>query len=308
MNKTLPSRAPTTPYCVENIITAKDAGPTFELDLASAEYRQGLFVVRGFGTITLDGVTWKLEPGAFIIAPTRCLCVLRLRRGAHVFRIAASEGFLRTKVAPALYMPDSEYWTNYRNPNVIGVWTGPGHAKARERILDELESAREKLGMDCDGSVISYMFVILLAASRQSHHRTRTVPHTDRTPSMNLAMSFRELVEQKFRNQLRLADYCRLLGITPARLARACKSLLACTPSAVIHERVLVEAKGELAYSVRTVSEIAYGLGFDDAAYFCRFFKQHTGHSPMEFRNISSHAGDAGGAAARAAVADARAH
>jgi AraC family transcriptional regulator, transcriptional activator of pobA len=32
-------------------------------------------------------------------------------------------------------------------------------------------------------------------------------------------------------------------------------------------------------------SEIVYQLSFDDAAHFGSFFKQHTGNTPLEFRN-----------------------
>jgi AraC family transcriptional activator of pobA len=36
------------------------------------------------------------------------------------------------------------------------------------------------------------------------------------------------------------------------------------------------------------VSEIAYALGFDDPAYFTRFFSQRTGISPRAFRSPSA--------------------
>jgi AraC family transcriptional activator of pobA len=294
MTKISPPHASLAPYCVENIRT-QDVGSVREIELTSSEYRQVLFLARGTGSVTLDGVTWKLAPGTFVVIPTGCLSVLRLRQRAHVFRIAAAEGFLRTKVLPALYMPPAEYWTTHHEPSVAGLWAGPGYAAKRRLILDELERARARLGLDCDGSVISYMYVILLAASRESQRSTLVSRQLERTPSMNLVMLFRELVHQKFRDQLRLAGYCKLLGVTPARLSRACRSLMACTPSSIIHERLLVEAKSELTYSAHSVSEIAYSLGFEDAAYFCRFFKQHIGHSPMEFRKLS---GDVHAAAA----------
>jgi AraC family transcriptional activator of pobA len=37
-------------------------------------------------------------------------------------------------------------------------------------------------------------------------------------------------------------------------------------------------------YSLATAKDIADTLGFHDPAYFSRFFKQHTGQSPDEFR------------------------
>jgi AraC-like DNA-binding protein len=282
-----PAQGSAAAHCVETL-KALGPGATLEADLTSSEYRQCIFVVNGSGTITLDGLSWDLGPGMLAVAPNRCLCVLKLNRGARAFRIAAQEGFLRAKVMPALFMPQGNYWTTtYRTPNVFPLWTGPRHAVTRKRILRELESAREKLGMDCDGSVISYMYVILTAAWRELLHQKPATPKVERSSSMELAMSFRELVDQRFRDHLRLPDYCGLLGVTPARLARACKSLMACTPSHLIHERLLDEAKRELSYSSRTVSEIAYALGFEEVAYFCRFFKQHTHHSPIEYRKVS---------------------
>jgi len=38
-------------------------------------------------------------------------------------------------------------------------------------------------------------------------------------------------------------------------------------------------------YTSKPVSEIAYALGFDDPAYFTRFFSQRTGLSPRAFRS-----------------------
>jgi AraC family transcriptional activator of pobA len=52
----------------------------------------------------------------------------------------------------------------------------------------------------------------------------------------------------------------------------------------VIHDRLLIEAKRKLIYSERPVSHIAYELGFEDAAYFARFFAGRAGASPSQYR------------------------
>jgi AraC family transcriptional regulator, transcriptional activator of pobA len=56
-----------------------------------------------------------------------------------------------------------------------------------------------------------------------------------------------------------------------------------------IHERLLLEAKRDLAYAQLSVKEIALTLGFADAAYFTRFFTRHTGLSPRRFRELARH-------------------
>ena len=41
---------------------------------------------------------------------------------------------------------------------------------------------------------------------------------------------------------------------------------------------------GQLIFGSMSIEQIAYGLGFMDAAYFTRFFRKHTGVSPKVFR------------------------
>ena len=52
----------------------------------------------------------------------------------------------------------------------------------------------------------------------------------------------------------------------------------------VISERRLLEAKRLLLFTVRTVEDIAYEIGFDDPAYFSRFFRERTGEAPAAWR------------------------
>ncbi len=60
----------------------------------------------------------------------------------------------------------------------------------------------------------------------------------------------------------------------------------------LIHERVLLEAKRNLIYTVQSVSQISYGLGFNDPAYFSRFFKRLTGQPPKAFRHAVNKIGE----------------
>jgi AraC-like DNA-binding protein len=36
--------------------------------------------------------------------------------------------------------------------------------------------------------------------------------------------------------------------------------------------------------STKTISEIAYALGFEDPSYFARYYKKQTGHAPSGLR------------------------
>lgn len=95
---------------------------------------------------------------------------------------------------------------------------------------------------------------------------------------------FRTLVDQRYRQQPRLADLAAELGITPTQLNRVCQQVLGQNALAVLHARLVLEAQRELAYTTLGIKQIALGLGFGDAGYFTRFFQRATGAAPSAWR------------------------
>jgi AraC family transcriptional activator of pobA len=107
------------------------------------------------------------------------------------------------------------------------------------------------------------------------------------TPSATLA-TFRQQVEAHFRDHWSVIDYAAALGTSAARLNRLCKQLLDKTAKAVPQDRLLLEAKRRLIYTRSNLDEIAYDLGFQDPAYFSRFFKRATGLTAGRFRSTNN--------------------
>jgi len=105
---------------------------------------------------------------------------------------------------------------------------------------------------------------------------------------------FRRLLEERYHQQLRVADYAGLLGITPDRLHSLCSRELKRSPSALIQQRVIKEAAARLEVGSATVKQIAFALGFKDTAYFNRFFRKHTGEAPGTWRRRVAARGRAG--------------
>lgn len=52
-----------------------------------------------------------------------------------------------------------------------------------------------------------------------------------------------------------------------------------------INDRLLVNAKEYLNDDLLTVNQISTKFGFEYPQHFVRFFKQHTGKTPSEYRN-----------------------
>lgn len=74
------------------------------------------------------------------------------------------------------------------------------------------------------------------------------------------------------------------LNTSPKYLSSVLKVLTGLTAQQHIHEKLIERAKEKLSTTSLSVSEIAYGLGFEHPQSFSKFFKLKTKVSPVEFR------------------------
>lgn len=101
----------------------------------------------------------------------------------------------------------------------------------------------------------------------------------------HLIRKFNLLVEANFRTEHSVSFYASQLHKSPKTLSNLFALYNNKTPSQVIQDRILIEARRLLVYTRKSVKEISFDLGFEDVAYFSNFFKKHTSLSPLEFRN-----------------------
>jgi AraC family transcriptional activator of pobA len=120
---------------------------------------------------------------------------------------------------------------------------------------------------------------LLLALARVAQRQQISLP-----PLTSTVARFKALVEERFRQTHRVADYAGLLALTPGHLSRLCSVGTGQTAGALIEARLVLEAKRLLAHSDAPAAEIALYLGFPDASYFGRFFRRHAAQSPGAFR------------------------
>ena len=80
-------------------------------------------------------------------------------------------------------------------------------------------------------------------------------------------------------------EYADRLAVHVNSLNRAVKEVTGKPTTAHIAERITSEAKLLLQHQDWSVSEIADSLGFEYPTYFHRFFKKHTGTTPLAFRH-----------------------
>lgn len=93
------------------------------------------------------------------------------------------------------------------------------------------------------------------------------------------------LIEKHYITHKETGFYAEKLKISSHHLNDIVRLLRGTTIKKMISQRLILEAKRELSFGALTVKEIAFKLGFNDASYFSRFFKKHTGQTPESFKN-----------------------
>lgn len=99
-----------------------------------------------------------------------------------------------------------------------------------------------------------------------------------------LAKNFLLLLEENYKNNLRINDYADMLAVTPNHLTQIVKQITGKTTAKLLQERVIAEVKRLLIHSDLNVSEIADAMNFPDQSYFSKFFKKNAGISPQQYR------------------------
>lgn len=103
----------------------------------------------------------------------------------------------------------------------------------------------------------------------------------------NTAAELRELIGTHYITQPNTSFYAEKLGITNKKLNEIALQSFGATVKQLLQDTLLLAIKREIKLGEKSSKEIAFDLGFEDPAYFTRFFKKHTGMTPIQFRKES---------------------
>jgi AraC family transcriptional activator of pobA len=241
-----------------------------------------LLITRGEGRLLLDVESHEVAPGvAFITRPgeTRRWDVPEPVEGACVFFV---EEFVATTFADPRFLDQFAYFRPHRPCGALRL-----DAPSRRKYLDRFEVMQgeiARLEEDSPDALRAVLYDFLVQLNR--FYLARHGPCTEPAPQ-GLVERFQRQVERDFRRHLRVADYADRLGVTPGHLNALCRATLHTSAGAWIRSRVALEARRLLLYTDLTAAQIGYRLGFDDPAYFSRFFRREVGAPPSGFRETA---------------------
>lgn len=152
-------------------------------------------------------------------------------------------------------------------------------------LLDKFKTEMNNDNLAQYELLISYLKIFLINASRlklDQHPEAKKQLEEEDKPFV--LQRLKDLIEKHYREKHTPSAFAQLLYITPKALGKLTKAHFNKTPSELIHERIIIEAKRELYLTNKAVKEIAAELGFDDEFYFSRFFKNNVNVSPQVYR------------------------
>lgn len=248
---------------------------------------QILWLERGAAQALLDGRQVPLRGPALVRVPALT---------AHGFRFAPRvEGWVFTLAESHLAA------VLERHPGLAAALQGPRAgmlaagasevAAAARRLRDETLVDAPWRGAAVDAALLA----LAVAAARSESPplgasvaaAAAAAPAAPVAPSpraLHHVQRLKALVEVQFRQHPTQAALAAQLGITPTQLNRACRQVLGRPALHVLHARLLLQAQRELAYTGLAIKQVAFDLGFTDAAYFTRFFRRLAGSSPAAWR------------------------
>ncbi|WP_454562926.1 helix-turn-helix domain-containing protein [Pseudomonas sp. AIG] len=240
-----------------------------------ADLCQLLFVFKGQAELEIEGQRTQLQTPAIQVLPPLSV---------HGFRFSEDvEGFIVTLATPLIThlqaqlgeavhaLAQAEHYPagtdgDYLNSLFSALQAEyNGHQPAREMLMHSLVS------------------VIMVWVSRQAivRHKASQRPQRQR----EYLNGFIQLVEETYRQHVKVEDLAHRLGISVSHLNGTCRELAGQPALQIMHERQLLEAKRLLTYTSMTIYEMSELLGFSDPTNFTRLFRRRVGISPKAFRD-----------------------
>jgi AraC family transcriptional activator of pobA len=237
---------------------------------------QFFVVAEGSGQARIDGVRYSLDPGTTISIPPFVIHEFRFDSGTNGYVASIAEITLRRILQQELPLVHMSPIVLKHDPSGF-AFIALKHQM--QRAYEEFLS--NHLGRNA--ALTAHAELIALDFARSAAQKTSAAFDAD-NPGVKLVKRFIAGVETGFLKHKTVKEYAKELGVSPTHLRRTCCAILGYPALKVIHERLLIEARRKLIYTTRPVSQIAFELGFEDAAYFARFFAERAGFPPTQYR------------------------
>lgn len=257
-------------YCVANKNEISDHYKIYWIEDGSGTYRID------FKEFTING------SGIFCLSPGQVFTI-ESEQVQSAFQIAFDKDFYCVETHGKEIACNGLLFNNVHRATAISV--KDGEKGIFQNLVNQMIAEIENKGSSHRDMLETYLRMFLIQTLRLVDVQEAAVQEVTHQQDQ-LAQDFIALVEKHFRQEHTVTGYAEKLFIAPKSLTKRLKVLDYPSPSQIIKDRLVLEAKRQLKFSTKTIKEIAFELGFDDPAYFSRLFSKNAGASPAQYRQL----------------------
>jgi AraC family transcriptional activator of pobA len=242
-----------------------------------------ILIAEGGGMMQAEAETVHFDAPCLLLIPAGTIHGFAWHRESRGWVTTIADSYLHH-----LLTRDADLAPLFRSARAV-----PLLADDRRPVESRIEQMAQELGWASAGqraAVEAILLSLMVLALRRAAVDARPAAATGRSAA--LVARLRERIEQRFRQREPVADHARALGVSEGALRQACVRVAGSSPAAMLDERALLEARRLLLYSDMSITQIAYAVGFEDPAYFSRFFTRHVGQPPRVWREATKKGAD----------------
>ena len=248
----------------------------------------GLFIgirEKGVSNFSINLKEFKVGPNDLVIGSPGDLIQSTISEGVYLSQtIMVSSNFLKEMyISLNSFMP---FFATRKNHPVFHL-TDEEIVEIRSLFLQILDSAsREEDYFRVDTVKRLLAAFLYKLGSILYRHRPELQIEASK-PLKREEILFREfikLVSEYHRQERRVDFYAEQLFLSPKHFSTVIKKVSGKTAGQWIDEYVILEAKTLLKYSAMSIQEVAYYMNFPNPSFFGKYFKQHAGMSPSEYK------------------------
>ena len=238
------------------------------------------FLVRGTAHATINVTDYEfkandvllLEPGSFFL-------IREFSEDALVYWIVFGSKFLEKNTVNNRMSLSA---LQLHSPKIS---IGENHAKVVCRLHETITAALNAEPSMLDSEKMVHIFNLLqVSYAKYAHEQDEyLIKPLDR--KTEIYQNYCQLVLQHYHEWHHVSQYAEAMRLTLPHLCCTIKSVGERTAGDIITEAIITDAKSQLKITNQQIKEVALSLGFDNVAFFNRFFKSHVGVTPKAYRN-----------------------
>ncbi len=233
---------------------------------------------KGEGLQDVDFTSYKLEESEAMVIPGNSVYGMHAKGFEQGYIIYFTDDFFS--------LPQKELFNGFMQYAIFqGKLQVPIPEEEREQVGKYFSLLHHEQKMESNQNQIFILQNLMLALLNKLEGLVQFFPGENSFINKRLLFQkFVSLVELKFTSEKSASVYAAEIGTTLRNLNEILKEIVGMTAQEYIINRIMLEARRELCFGIKSIKEISAELGYDSPYYFSRIFKKRMKASPDEYR------------------------